>query len=79
MVTPLLTVLGAIDAGETTRRGIVRRTGLDPDVVDAAVEHLVRTGRVGSPALRTGCPTGGCGGCGSGCATDALIQIASVR
>jgi hypothetical protein len=75
VVTPLRAVLGAVEDGVTTRKAIVIRTGLDPDVVDAAVEHLVRLGRVSSPELRTGCPIGGCGGCGTGCSSDSLMQI----
>ena len=42
---------------------IVERTGLPRDVVDAAVGHLVRIGRVVAEELTTGCPGGGCGSC----------------
>lgn len=72
MTSPLRAVLDAVNAGANTRGEVVRRTGLDPDVADAAVDHLLRIGSIGSPSLKTACPTGGCAGCGtvtgSGCA-----------
>ncbi len=73
MVTPLRAVLAAVDDGASTRQVIVTRTGLDPDVVDAAVGHLTRIGRISSPDLRTACPAGGCGGCTTACAADRLL------
>ena len=63
MSAPLATVLAAVEQGETTRAGIAGRTGLDPVVVDAAVDHLVRIGLVAVPSLRTGCPSAGCSQC----------------
>ena len=72
MSGPLTQVLDAVTAGASTRPEIAARTGLAADVVDAAVEHLLRVGRISSPTLRTACPDGGCAGCGSvtgsGCA-----------
>lgn len=72
MTAPLRRVLEAVGAGVTTRPGIAARTGLDADVVDGAVAHLLHIGRIRTPSLRTACPTGGCAGCGtatgSGCA-----------
>ncbi|MDQ5973640.1 MAG: hypothetical protein QG661_849 [Actinomycetota bacterium] len=74
-MSPLSATLSAIEQGATTRGAIAQRTGLDPDVVDAAVEHLLRIGKATSPSLKTACPSGGCSGCGSptgsGCATTA--------
>ena len=71
MSRPLSVVLAAVEAGATTRGAIADRTGLDPDVVDGAVDHLLRLGRIATPTLRTACPDGGCAGCGtvtgSGC------------
>jgi hypothetical protein len=68
---PLRQVLDAVEGGATTRAAIAARTGLDPDVVDGAVDHLLRLGRIATPSLRTSCPDGGCAGCGtvtgSGC------------
>jgi hypothetical protein len=70
--TPVSSVLAAVESGVTTRPEIATVTGLDPDVVDAAVELLLRLGRISTPTLRTACPDGGCAGCGSvtgtGCA-----------
>lgn len=67
--------MGAVESGATTRDAIAARTGLDPDVVDGAVDHLLRLGRISTPTLRTACPEGGCAGCGSvtgsGCAPQA--------
>lgn len=72
MTTPVRAVLDAVTEGANTRAEVARRTGLDPDVADAAVDHLLRIGAIGSPSLKTACPTGGCAGCGAvtgtGCA-----------
>ncbi|HQD02807.1 MAG TPA: hypothetical protein PL150_14390 [Dermatophilaceae bacterium] len=63
---PLHLVLAAIGSGVGSRGELTRHTGLAPDVVDAAVDHLVSTGRLTSTALGGGCATGGCGACPSG-------------
>jgi hypothetical protein len=69
MTTPLRAVLAELEAGTPTLEQVARRTGLDRDVVGAAVDHLVRLGRVTSSTLSTSCPDDGCGTCptGSGC------------
>lgn len=69
MSAPVSLILDATRRGATTRAQIAARTGLDPLVVDASVDHLLRLGLVASPALRSGCAAGGCGGCAaaSGC------------
>jgi hypothetical protein len=67
---PLQQVLEQITVGAPTVAEITRRTGLRPAIVHAAIDHLVRTGRIDSTELSLGCPTGGCGGCpaaGNGC------------
>lgn len=61
--TPLRSVLAAFTAGATSRDALCRITGLPRDVVDAAIDHLVRTGRIEASTLSTGCADGGCGGC----------------
>ncbi|MGN6608625.1 MAG: FeoC-like transcriptional regulator [Jatrophihabitans sp.] len=66
MRSPLRSVLDAIADGARSRHDLVTRTGLPLDVVDAAVEHLVRIGRLESTELAAGCPGGGCGSCASG-------------
>ncbi len=63
---PLRSVLAAFRAGATSRHDVSRRTGLAPDLVDAAIEHLVATGRLQAKELASGCPGGGCGSCASG-------------
>lgn len=70
MSGPLSLVLTEISEGTPTLAEISRRTGLSDDVVRAAVDHLVRAGRITSSELSLGCPTGGCGTCPSsaGCA-----------
>jgi FeoC like transcriptional regulator len=64
--SPLRATLAALDAGASSRADIARRTGLRADVVDAALDHLVRLGRVEARELAIGCPSGGCGSCASG-------------
>ena len=66
MTAPLRSVLTAFTDGARSRADVSRLTGLRPDVVDAAVDHLVRLGRLEATELSTGCPGGGCGGCASG-------------
>jgi len=65
---PLTIVLAEMRAGTPTVAEIVRRSGLEDSVVRAAVDHLVRSGRVESRELSMGCPASGCGGCAA--ATD---------
>ncbi|MBI4899861.1 MAG: hypothetical protein HY829_05225 [Actinobacteria bacterium] len=76
MTGPLHLVLGEISAGTPTLGEISRRTGLSDDVVRAAVDHLVRAGRVVSSKLSRGCPTDGCGTCpsSSGCALPTTLR-----
>ena len=63
---PLTAVLQAFEAGCGTLDEVARSTSLDRDVVGAAVEHLVRIGRLHAGVLFVGCPDGGCGSCASG-------------
>lgn len=62
-MTPLRAVLDALAAGAATRPALVAATGLPRDVVDAAVGHLVLTGRLEPLPLTAGCPAVGCGTC----------------
>lgn len=64
-MSSLSATASAIDRGATTRAEIARRTSLAADVVDAAVDHLLRIGRVATLSLKTSCPSGGCQGCGA--------------
>lgn len=66
MSTPLRSVLDAFSTGAASRHEVCTRTGLSRDVVDAAIEHLVRAGRLEARELTVGCPDGGCGSCASG-------------
>ncbi len=66
VVSPLTSVLKAFEAGCGTLDEVARSTLLDRDVVGAAVEHLVRIGRLHAGVLSVGCPDGGCGSCASG-------------
>jgi len=65
-VSPLTAVLQAFEAGCGTLDEVARSSSLDRDVVDAAVEHLVRLGRLNAGVLAVGCPDGGCGSCATG-------------
>lgn len=66
MSGPLTSVLESFRAGVHSIDEVVQRTGLRRDVVDAAIDHLVRAGRLEARELAIGCPTGGCGSCASG-------------
>lgn len=68
MSGPLSQVFEAIASGAGSRTDIVDRTGLAADVVDAAIDHLQRMGRLEAETLGSGCPTEGCGSCPSGTA-----------
>ncbi|WP_353356686.1 hypothetical protein [Intrasporangium sp. DVR] len=60
---PLSAVLGAIRSGSGSVAAVEHATGLPRDVVEAAVDHLARVGRLTSESLSFGCPASGCGGC----------------
>lgn len=66
MSSPLRSVLTAFEDGARSRTDVVTRTGLRRDVVDAAIDHLLRIGRLDARELTSGCPGGGCGSCASG-------------
>ncbi|MFT3862260.1 hypothetical protein [Micropruina sp.] len=63
MTGPVTAVLDALNDGAGSLAEVRRRTGLRADVVRAAADHLVRTGRVQQCPLALGCPPDGCGGC----------------
>ena len=69
--SPLRAVLAAFEAGAPSLDDVASRTALPRDVVDAAVAHLVRMGRLSAQELASGCPDGGCGTCASGTSTGA--------
>lgn len=63
---PLSRVVAALEGGVATRADIAAASGLDPEVVDTALDHLARMGRISMDPLSGGCPAAGCGTCGSG-------------
>lgn len=63
---PLTAVLAALGAGAHSLDEVARRCDLPLDTVRAAVDHLVRMGRLEAKELAIGCPTSGCGSCASG-------------
>ncbi len=63
---PLRAVLAALQDGAPSLTDVCHRTQLDRDLVEAAVDHLIRLGRVSAKELAIGCPGGGCGSCASG-------------
>ncbi|MFC3851107.1 FeoC-like transcriptional regulator [Corynebacterium hansenii] len=58
--TPLSAVREAIASGEASRAEIAERTGLSRATVDAAIEHLERTGSLRRERMASSCPSGGC-------------------
>ena len=62
---PLSLVLDEMAVGAPTVAQMARNLALDEQVVRAAVDHLVRSGRVSARELSMGCPASGCGGCAS--------------
>lgn len=62
---PLRAVLTALDGGAGDLGEVAARTGLDRELVTAAVAHLIRSGYLQAEQLGTGCPATGCSGCGS--------------
>ncbi|MCW2777246.1 MAG: hypothetical protein JWN17_971 [Frankiales bacterium] len=65
MSSPLRAVLDAFAADAHSLAEVQQATGLRADVVESAVEQLVRLGRLDREQVGAGCTTGGCGGCGS--------------
>ncbi|MFL0446206.1 FeoC-like transcriptional regulator [Corynebacterium xerosis] len=61
--TPLAAVRSAIADGVTSRSAIAAATGLSRSTVDAAIDHLERTGSLRRERMASSCPSGGCGGC----------------
>lgn len=74
---PLSLVLAELAAGAPTVAELARHSGLAESVVRAAVDHLVRAGRVEAKEFSIGCPPSGCGGCASASA-DGCHAAASV-
>lgn len=58
MSGPLQRVLSAFDDGYESLAAIAAATGLDRSVVEAAVDHLVRTGPRAGPAVERRLPIG---------------------
>jgi len=78
--SPLRAVLAELTAGAHTLDDVARRTGLDRDLVHAAVEQLVRLGRVDASTLAAACPDSGCGTCStSGCGSRGVPAPAGRR
>ncbi len=63
MNNPLVMVFDAFSGGARTVSEIVARTGLNPDVVSGAIDHLIFRGQLTAEPLASGCPEGACGGC----------------
>ena len=65
-LSPTRSVLAYIEQGAASIGQVARRTGLDPGVVDMAVQRLVAHGYLRAEPLGIGCPDEGCGACPSG-------------
>lgn len=62
---PLRGVLDALESGASSVDDVAEQTMLPRDVVSAAIDHLVRLGRLSVETMAFGCPGGGCGSCAS--------------
>ena len=60
---PLTAVLAAFEEGAHSLAEVAQRCDLPLDTVRAAVDHLVRLGRLEARELPIGCPPSGCGSC----------------
>jgi hypothetical protein len=80
MSGPLSAVLAQVEAGTPTVSEIARVTGLSEEVARAAVDHLLRSGRLSAGQVPLGCPPGGCGGCSvaASCSQPVMLTL-SVR
>ncbi len=75
--SPLAAVLAAFAGGAVSTAEVRLRTGLDDEVVAAAVEHLIRMGRLERSVVDLGCAADSCESCpagrhGSGCEAACL-------
>jgi len=80
---PLSAVLAEVTAGTSSIPEMARHQGLEETVVRAALDHLVRSGRINRAALGSECGPDGCSGCPmvSGCsaAGPRLISLSVAR
>ena len=63
MTGPLSAILAAFETGVRSVADISRTTGLNRDVVEAGIDHLISTGRLTAKPLASGCTEEVCGGC----------------
>lgn len=77
VTTPLAAVRGAIADGAVSRADIADRTGLARATVDAAIEHLERTGSLRRERMASSCPSSGCGGCAHAAADGSACSSSS--
>lgn len=66
MSGPVSAVLAAFEEGAASVDEAARRSGTSRELAEAAVEELVRLGRLDARELSVGCPPSGCGSCASG-------------
>lgn len=82
MSGPLSAVLAEVAAGTSSVPEMARRQGLEEAVIRAALDHLVRAGRINRAALGD-CAPDGCSGCAlaKGCAAAGprLISLSLAR
>ncbi|MBK7723300.1 MAG: hypothetical protein IPI32_14045 [Austwickia sp.] len=81
--SPLAAVLAAFEDGAVSTAEVRLRTGLDEQVVAAALEHLIRMGRLQRAVVDLGCTDQGCescpasgagASCGSTCGTGLTVS-----
>jgi hypothetical protein len=62
VTNPIAAVLAQVARGTSTVAEMEVRTGLPNELLRAALDHLIRTGRINAEALN-GCAPAGCTGC----------------
>ncbi|MEZ5094961.1 MAG: FeoC-like transcriptional regulator [Nocardioides sp.] len=68
MSGPVSAVLAAFEGGAVSVDEAARRVGTSRELAQAAVDELIRMGRLDARELAVGCPSAGCGSCASGIA-----------
>jgi hypothetical protein len=62
-------VLEAVRAGARTPAQVSLRCAMPLDLVELALDQLVRAGALRAESIGGGCPTGSCDSCDTGCDT----------
>jgi hypothetical protein len=66
---PLAAVLDEVGLGTGSIAQMSRHTGYPAEILRAAVDHLVLTGKLEAETVPFGCPPAGCSSCAASCGT----------